>query len=84
MGKGCKEMGFNPNWFEQMEQILELHGQLRQRWTTSGRKLRSESGRERASSAVADQRKAMDRAKKVYGVMDYIETALSEMAESEL
>lgn len=23
MGKGCKEMGFNPEWFEQMEQILE-------------------------------------------------------------
>jgi hypothetical protein len=23
VGKGCKEMGFNPNWFEQREQILE-------------------------------------------------------------
>jgi hypothetical protein len=37
-----------------------------------------------ASGAIADKRKAMKWGEKVYGAMDYIETAVSEMAEPEI
>jgi hypothetical protein len=166
VGKGCKEMGFNPNWFEQMKQILEeqealitleaqtmvdnfwaqimerklagdSQGRLgvriidregykiqiiwyRKQWfgPKDDKKLFGKAipkGRNRnkypmqrfsgftdweqelvemfeddfallreASGAVADQRKAMDRAKKAYGALGYTETALVDMGEAEL